>query len=206
MNYLAVRSVCMRSLNRQRANLVFSSLYQSSRVLTPAEAARLERIFEKDGVLRWNADIVLGHCQIGVSLKRLLELIAAKHHPKTGAFEEMEIDVEQLLDMFKEEGYIVWINPKTKSAAVVLKTGATVEDSLKGWSHALLLARDMKFDMLGSDQKKQETREYLLKTMKRTLSKHNEAFPTYLDRLQEAGWDIDSAALETQPGTRIAVE
>ena len=206
MNYLAVRSVCMRSLNRQRTNLVFSSLYQSSRLLTPAEAAHLERIFEKDGVLRWNADIVLGHCQIGVSLRRLLELMATKYHPKTGSFEEMEIDIEQLFDIFKEQGYIVWVDPKTKSAAVVLKVGATVEDSLKGWSHALLLARDMNSDILGSDGKKQETREHLLKTMKRTLSKHNEAFPTYLTRLQEAGWDLDTAALETQPGTRLAVE
>ena len=132
--------------------------------------------------------------------------MATKYHPKTGSFEETEIDIEQLFDIFKDQGYIVWVDPKTKSAAVVLKVGATVEDSLKGWSHALLWARDIEIDTLGSDQKKQETREHVLKTMKRTLAKHNEAFPTYLTRLQEAGWDIDTAALETQPGTRLAVE
>ncbi|PWY76213.1 DUF647 domain protein [Aspergillus heteromorphus CBS 117.55] len=81
MNYAAVRSVQMTSLNRQRANIVFSTLLASDpdlssqfltihpdhehqkndthdqpswRTLTPAQVANQEKIFEIDGILRWS--------------------------------------------------------------------------------------------------------------------------------------------------------
>ncbi|KAI9039106.1 RUS1 family protein [Aspergillus affinis] len=83
LNYAAVRSVQMTSLNRQRTNIVFSTLFESdpdvdfkgfsdSRqvkqrqrgmgfdqtswlVLSPAEVTMQERIFETDGILRWSS-------------------------------------------------------------------------------------------------------------------------------------------------------
>ncbi|KAB8230700.1 RUS1 family protein [Aspergillus alliaceus] len=83
LNYAAVRSVQMTSLNRQRANIVFSTLLDSDpdldiddvnltlqahtkpkqtnvtqsksqwHIPTPGQVSKQEKIFEADGVLRW---------------------------------------------------------------------------------------------------------------------------------------------------------
>ncbi|THC89946.1 hypothetical protein EYZ11_010598 [Aspergillus tanneri] len=83
LNYAAVRSVQMTSLNKQRANIVFSALFDSDPgftidgfdsnyptegrekeiehvqakwcTLSPAEVAKRERIFEMDGRLKWTS-------------------------------------------------------------------------------------------------------------------------------------------------------
>jgi hypothetical protein len=87
LNYAAVRSVQMTSLNRQRANIVFSTLLDSDPDLhlknkhltqqapstlkqkeetqsqtkwhlpTPAQVARQEKIFEANGILKWFSPI-----------------------------------------------------------------------------------------------------------------------------------------------------
>ncbi|GCB22260.1 RUS1 family protein homolog [Aspergillus awamori] len=82
LNYAAVRSVQMTSLNRQRANIVFSTLLNTDpdltrllhpepskqqqtpaqhshqppswKTLTPAQVSKKEKIFETDGILRWS--------------------------------------------------------------------------------------------------------------------------------------------------------
>ncbi|KAE8348570.1 DUF647 domain protein [Aspergillus coremiiformis] len=87
LNYAAVRSVQMTSLNRQRANIVFSTLLGSDpglnlkyatlsqygplgskqniatktqdqwQVPTPAQVANQEKIFETDGILKWSSSV-----------------------------------------------------------------------------------------------------------------------------------------------------
>ncbi|TKA71199.1 hypothetical protein B0A49_06127 [Cryomyces minteri] len=65
-NHAAVRAVSMRTLNRQRANLVFSHLIEDDEVLTPEEVSKKERIFDWDGVVRWKGGQVIGHVKIGL--------------------------------------------------------------------------------------------------------------------------------------------
>ncbi|KAL2864597.1 RUS1 family protein [Aspergillus lucknowensis] len=102
LNYAAVRSVQMTTLNRQRTNIVFSSLLSSDpdftpftanqdqtqppktekpkhvQVLSPAQVSKQEHIFGASGFLEWysteesRAPEVLGQCQIGVSLRQFL--------------------------------------------------------------------------------------------------------------------------------------
>ncbi|QQK41702.1 RUS1 family protein-like protein [Penicillium digitatum] len=102
MNYAAVRAVRMTSLNRQRANIVFSALLASDKslalaleldldsttpappkknwtILTPAQVAEHERIFHRDGALQWTQHSGthtvthhLGSAQIGVSVSTFL--------------------------------------------------------------------------------------------------------------------------------------
>ncbi|KAK8228395.1 hypothetical protein HDK77DRAFT_431121 [Phyllosticta capitalensis] len=78
-NYMAVRSVSMRSLNRQRANVVLSHLLAHDKVLTPETvAAGHERIFElRDGVLRGAGREVLGWARLGVGLWEVLDVLPA---------------------------------------------------------------------------------------------------------------------------------
>ena len=204
MNYLAVRSVCMKTLNRQRTNIVFSKLYEENEAMTPVEAAKYERVFERDGVLRWAAKAVLGRCRIGVSMKTLLQMIAMKQHHNTGAFEDMEVDPGDLLNVFKDQKYLLWLDRSTKSAVVVLKTGATVDDQLKGWTHALLLAKHITKEPLQNVPEKQNGQR-LLEALEATLLIQEKTFSTHLQKLQQAGWDLKTAALETRPGNRIAL-
>lgn len=52
MNYLGVRSVCMTSLNRQRATILFEEHLKFGKVLTPEEVARRESIIFWKPVVR----------------------------------------------------------------------------------------------------------------------------------------------------------
>ncbi|KAK7555705.1 hypothetical protein IWX49DRAFT_80452 [Phyllosticta citricarpa] len=74
---MAVRSVSMRSLNRQRANVVLSHLLEADKVLSPLDVAqRHERVFEfRDGVLRGARREVLGWGRVGVGLGEVLAVL-----------------------------------------------------------------------------------------------------------------------------------
>jgi hypothetical protein len=113
-NYKAVRAVRMRTLNRQRANIVFSSYLQSLsdggpykemrklwpktgqrveredmkyQLPSPREVSIKERIFELDGVMRWHDSIIMGHCALGGPLKDILDIILpSARHPMTGSY------------------------------------------------------------------------------------------------------------------------
>ncbi|KAF7561552.1 hypothetical protein G7046_g2609 [Stylonectria norvegica] len=52
MNYLGVRCVCMNTLNRQRATILFEEYLKSGKVLTPAEVAHLEAIVYYTPIVR----------------------------------------------------------------------------------------------------------------------------------------------------------
>jgi len=113
-NYKAVRAVRMRTLNRQRANIVFSSYLQSlsdggpykemrkywpktgqrveredmkCQLPSPREVSIKERIFELDGVMRWHGSIIMGHCVLGVPLKDILDTILhSTRYPTAGSY------------------------------------------------------------------------------------------------------------------------
>jgi hypothetical protein len=113
-NYRAVRAVRMRTLNRQRANIVFSSYLQSLhdevqfpkgpklslqkgqrvehvgieyKLPSPKEVSLNERIFELDGVLRWHGSAVMGYCALGVPLIDILNTLPlSARHPTTGSY------------------------------------------------------------------------------------------------------------------------
>ncbi|KAL1968860.1 hypothetical protein VTN77DRAFT_1221 [Rasamsonia byssochlamydoides] len=207
-NYRAVRAVQMTSLNRQRANIVFSTLLSSDpkldlverqfrheeeddknekrdrdstistsgstkpcrRVLRPDEVASLERIFERDGVLRWisssssetpqqswwSTSAKLGYCRIGVSLRELLSLL--QEPPPSSLFsmsrpaasintDSSLLLLRRLTELFASEAYLLFFSSaRTRTAtnlraAIILKQGCTPVLQLKAWAHALLAAR-----------------------------------------------------------------
>lgn len=204
MNYAAVRSVSMRSLNRQRANIVFAHLLSFDKLLSPQEVSKRERIFERSGVFRSDDDHVVGYGRIGVSLETLLGRGLGRSHRRTRSVHlEATKQLPKLLDTFEKELYILWFDQNTSTAYMTLKEGATVRTQLRAWLHGLLLAREQaerrnrsissaKFDMLQS--------------LAETLARTSKLFDEYEHRLIRAGWDVDIAALETRSGTRIRVQ
>ncbi|KAI0423985.1 vitamin B6 photo-protection and homoeostasis-domain-containing protein [Xylaria sp. FL1042] len=106
-NYQAVRSVQMRTLNKQRATMVITEFLRSGRVLRPGQVAVKERI------LHWKAP----------------NIDYARKHPVAG-----EITITDLLT-FQHNQYMI-VNGR-KGQKIYLKQGATTIDSLEAWITAL---------------------------------------------------------------------
>jgi Vitamin B6 photo-protection and homoeostasis len=202
-NYAAVRSVTMRTLNRQRANVVFSALMADDEALTPEGAAKQEFIFEKDGTLRWQGIKRLGTCHIGLAFGDLLLAIGSEVSPRTGSFKQLSVSLASLLEVFSAEDYILWFNPANQTARIALKDRSTTVSQLKAWSHALRVAQACSE---ATTRKVNLDAQATLMILKDTLRMHNETFDKYLKRLEDAGWNTSIAVLETRLGRRIRVE
>lgn len=233
-NYRAVRAVQMTSLNRQRANIVFSTLFETDdggwqttttpttttkerrnqeaddefRVPRPDEVAAHERIFERDGILRWtsigshssSSSRTLGWCRIGTSLQELVSLLRRND----GSLPALR----ELTDLFESESYLLFFSSSKRAgsgkAIVVLKHGCTPAHQVKAWAHALLAARVL---LLGREEDGPEDERTILSVVEQTLTFLNAdaRFDRYVTRLARAGWALDVAALETTPGRRIRI-
>lgn len=227
MNYWAVRAVAMTSLNRQRACIVFSSLLGSGgpRVLSPREVSHQERVFERDGVLRCvetrggvvgrstSKDDIVGYCRIGVSMQMLLSRINASQRTQSGAFDKLPIKITDLLNVFAGEGYILWLpEPSgstlhTQEVLIVLKKDCTPLDQLKAWMHAWVLVQMQEPSQLDLDTQHPDkhTTSPQVNKLKASLAITRQAFRLHAPALREAGWNLDTAALETRAGVRAVI-
>jgi hypothetical protein len=203
-NYAAVKAVSMRCLNRQRANIVFGSILQDGKVLTPLEVSQRERIFERDGVLRWVNGSIIGHCKIGVSLETLLSRMGQRH-TRTGSLELQTIKLSEVMEIFVNEAYILWFVDNDDETMVVLKEGCTPIDQLKAWAHALLLAQKLRGHMTTHKPAEDDSisTNKRLALMRCTLEEANDNVMKETAGLEEKGWDLSIAALETRAGIRI---
>ncbi|KNG79957.1 hypothetical protein ANOM_011770, partial [Aspergillus nomiae NRRL 13137] len=203
LNYAAVRSVQMTSMNRQRANIVFSTLLESDtdldianfhptdrahstpkhnratqwQIPTPAQVSKQERVFETDGILRWfsapSTQHRVGTCRIGVSLEQFL----APSATRTGSGSlKTSTPMSHLSSLFSSEDYLLFLHRNRQSwdARILLKTSSTTQSQLKAWMHALLAAR-----VLCSSAEKKRTQdstevEYITYTISETLTFLNE--------------------------------
>jgi len=201
-NYVAVKSVSMSSLNRQRANIVLSSLLHDGRILSPAEVSARERIFERDGALRWLDDSILGHCSIGVSVGTMLSHLG-RRHKRSGSLDLQGIHLSDLVRLYQDEAYVLWSHGS--DAVILLKQDCAPVDQLKAWAQALLLARK---EIMGRQPKdvEHDTSGGRLAELRFALEEAQKLFRKYETKLREAGWDLDVAVLETRPGVRIQIE
>lgn len=185
MNHAAVRAVTMRSLNRQRATILFSHLQAHGSVLTPGQVSVKERIFEHDGVVRDANDKILGNCKIGVSSMELLEKLARVPPNK----QSMRVSTEEMVKLsseFEHEAYVILtLNEPVRQAYVLSKTNSTARTQLKAWYHAVVALHS---------QAGQGPRVPA------------EIWAPIETKLQDAGWDLDVAALETRPACRVSWE
>ncbi|KAK1138910.1 hypothetical protein N8T08_001699 [Aspergillus melleus] len=234
LNYAAVRSVQMTSLNRQRTNIVFSTLFESDPdvdirsfsnshqvkerqkgisfdqtswlILSPAEVAKQERIFETDGILRWSSIRSLstsriGFCRIGLSVQQFLA--SSSSYASSGSL-KTHLPVSRLSSLFKEESYILMLHytNQTCYADILLKNTSTVQAQFKAWAHALLAVRVLSTSLKGDSAISIDRIFDILSTTLSFLN-DNERFDQYLQALTHVGWDVSLGALETKSGRRI---
>jgi hypothetical protein len=221
MNHAAVRAVKMRSLNRQRANILFSNLVEHNRVLTPQDVSEREQIFERrgGGVFRWDSDAVLGYCNFGVSLQNLLRsLPQSRQDETTRSLRLGTVDLSALTQLFRNQQYILWCQTATPrwydapgpqlKVLVVLKQGVSPESQLRAWYHALLLARRISLQSRGSNSAValEPLPKEMLFHVASTLELATTTFDSYARRLRAVGWELDIPVLETRSGSRIFCE
>jgi hypothetical protein len=213
-NRLAVRSVSMRTLNRQRTNLLYSSLAQShdNVPLTPSALSVTERIFERPGGILRLQGRKIGWATIGARIDELVKCIAecGRGHQgqvqttSTGAIKMPEdISVEDILRLYSEDQYLLWWSVSRERAVIVLKQGCRTEDQIRAWIQALMIARsaaEKKWRL----QEAVEPQE-LMTEMANVLQNLRKIWPDFASSLRAAGWDLETGALETGDAYRAAL-
>ncbi|KAH8730137.1 vitamin B6 photo-protection and homoeostasis-domain-containing protein [Phaeosphaeriaceae sp. PMI808] len=205
-NYSAVRAVSMRCLNRQRANIVISNILQHGVLLSPADVSQRERVFEKDGVLRWADDAILGHCRIGVPLDLLLSRMGQRYK-HTGSLSLRNVNMSELMDVFANEAYILWYADTDDEVLIALKEGCTPLDQLKAWAHALVLSHRVRSKVPDSELESSDAgpEQRRLAEIRQTSEEASELFAKYTTVLEQKGWDTNVAVLEVRAGIRAQI-
>ena len=207
-NRRAVRAVSMRTFNRQRATLVYHQLKRGV-VPKPEDISQDERIFEQDGVLRGANNNVVGCCTFG-SIKTFFQSQAFQKRSSTGAMSVDATWLSQVLSAFENGAYILSCTPRTRhfDYQIVVKKGASTEDCLTAWWHALTFA-EAEMSLRGHKPASEmyystAGREKLLTLLRDDTA--SQLLLKYATALREAGWDLDVGALETRSSVRISID
>ncbi|KAF1355257.1 vitamin B6 photo-protection and homoeostasis-domain-containing protein [Delphinella strobiligena] len=188
MNHAAVRAVVMRSLNRQRATIVFSHFVAHGVILSPDQVSIRERIFERDGVIRDAKDTILGYCKMGISLRELLTM-TGRTSARGQSMHIPRDELSDLLSRFEDEEFIVYAPDRTnRTAYILLKKHSNARTQLKAFYYALLVVHEMAYREAGE----------------RKREKAEAAWASIEQSLLLAGWDLDTE-METQLGHRISL-
>ena len=191
MNHAAVRAVSMHTINRQRANILFSTYLDHGEVLSPEQVSGEERIFELDGVLRWEGSTPFAKARIGVSLRTMLSSMALPH-AATGSTSDADWRLTKLFKLFACEQYLLWYDVRRQVAYIVLKSEATPSDSLKAWTQALVVAHRIHINgpyATGAQD------DWIFEMLETTLVDLSKQWKQLIERLVTVGWDVDVSNL-----------
>lgn len=109
------------------------------------------------------------------------------------------------MQIFAGEKYILCFStlsqrPSTyQEYSICLAKGSIASDHLKAWVHAIELAY-----MINETGPLQVHSARSLELLKESLQKVNDIFPSLLQELRKAGWDVESPALLTRSSYRIS--
>ncbi|KAK5651577.1 hypothetical protein OQA88_11850 [Cercophora sp. LCS_1] len=181
MNYWAVRSVRMRSLNRQRATMVFREWLDTGKVLTPDQVALRESILWKGKGLTSKSGDYTGYCEFAT--------YGEIRGWRPRGYHRYE---------FEADGYFlgVWHRGGNFIMRIALKEG--VKNPLGPWfdavNHAYHFDSALK-DGLESHYENEMPRGYVSEDQKNTI----------FAALRTTGWDLEVNALETRLPIRVRV-
>ena len=179
LNYLAVRSVVLRTLNKQRASILWTSFKAPSgalnaSTLSPANVASKEILFGAPSSIR---DAFtgrrIGQCNLGMSFRSITYQCPAEH-------------IASALHVFDGERYVLFIaggndhGLRPVTISVSFKDGYRSMDQLQAWIHAIEVARRLHDRGDNADP---------AEVLRSTLSAIREALPGFVQSLVEAGWE-----------------
>lgn len=164
----------------------------------PSYVSQQERIFERDGILRWISGESLGFAVVGIGLGDILKHLPVKKLGPSSLHAGTAF-LTELLEVFAHESYVLW--PAPGKMLIALKIGSTTGTQLKAWYHALVLARHIS---KGGPHTRGRS-EACVDDVRETLQRVSLEFGGLQSKLTSAGWDIDTAAVETAFRTRIKI-
>lgn len=195
-NYCAVRSVRLRGLNGNRANMIMGELVTRGSCPTVEDIGKREGVFQTGGQLRGLGRSIVGNVSIGVSLATLMKHMDGELRVNTGSIGTVSELPHRLFGLFQKEQYILWFDARKHDLTVALKDKATVDDQLKAWCHAvrmsIMCSRVERYDDGTA-----------ITDLENTLRTNNTSWPTFRDLMEQAGWDMTSSMLETSPSIRL---
>lgn len=194
----------MQNLNRQRANIVLSTFFDSGTVLRPDEVSNQERIFEWDGVLRWKGSAPMAKAKIGGPLQEMISSIGPTHRITGASREAGSVLLFRLFQIYAKEEYLLWYSLSDRTVYLVLKEQISVRSQLKAWAQALVLAHRLSAQQ--GQQLTTKATEKVLESVESSLLEVSDCWPACMERLKAAGWDLDIASLETASGSRIKLD
>jgi hypothetical protein len=195
MNYLGVRSVCMDTLNRQRATIVFTEYLRTGKVLSPTEVAA------REDIIIWEPTMRNQHGQ------DVAQLEFAQSYPQALTSHSARREFT-MADGQKHTKFISThaIGQPTRIKILLLE-GAGPKDAIGAWFSAMEMAWLM-------DVKKGYTAELETMFSKSSsfdkadgLAKYNvRSYNAELwEGLAEKGWDLSTQVLETGAPLRLRI-
>ena len=176
---------------------MLSHALEGGKIPTPATVSLQERIFERDGVLRWKGSTPFAKARIGISLHELLSALAPAHRA-TGAIRDSKAILQSLIQIHQKEHFLLWYCNLQKTAYIVLKQEASATTNLKAWAVGLSVAHRL----TGIDATSATTDEILL-VITTELEKTSARWDDCIRHIEAAGWDTGIASLETSSGRRV---
>ena len=215
MNARAVRAVRLRTLNRQRAGLVFGALFAGKRTISPDDVYAEERIFERDGVVRDVKGSIIGWARIGVSLEVMVQQMQQQRQTNTtvqpgktqrgSSFQQPSQDFEDnpmasIIDLFSQSNYILFPDRSRQTILISLAENASPTQQLQSWAHTILVLQ--RFSMLSTTDRQSVPDNRVWEIIQSTKHVLDARWDDDVATLRAAGWDLDIASLETRSGSR----
>ncbi|GJJ10656.1 hypothetical protein Clacol_004883 [Clathrus columnatus] len=187
-NYLAVRSVTMLALNRQRATIVYSNFRATRSILDPIQTSKKEYVFARGGKLHDSMGGYIGQCKVEKSIQRLL-------------LDDTTV-IPQLLHILSREKYILsfMVHSGTAQLQICLRDDATSADHLKAWIHATELAHRV-------EERKTVycSNKDMLDMIDEVYQNISEIFPVFFEGLKTKGWDVGCDFILTKQVNRFRI-
>ncbi|KAK1239943.1 hypothetical protein MKX08_007385 [Trichoderma sp. CBMAI-0020] len=202
-NYLGVRSVCMTTLNRQRATMVFEEFLRSGKVLTP------EQVAERENIIFWNPIMRNLHG------KKVVQVEFAENYSHAMSCSDPH-DKLIIIDGINHTRFICSRVPgRVTPIKLLLWVGAQPIDAIRAWFAAMEVAWLMddngaytqKLDQMFCDAGIEGNgRKFSLAGKDRDsdfVPKFNS--PDLWAKLAEQGWDVETQSLETRAPVRLQI-
>ncbi|KZT24157.1 hypothetical protein NEOLEDRAFT_1067998 [Neolentinus lepideus HHB14362 ss-1] len=196
-NYVAVRAVAMHTLNCQRTShawLMFHKAYnlvKSTRAPSPEQISSLERILVYSGAIRNNDDSkVIGFATFESSFSRFLP-------PRSSQEISSQERLNATIALHREQRYLILTDAPNTSVflkiRIFLKDGYGPLDKLRAWVHAV---------EIGSRWRTGVSAAQVIESAYRIV---DDAFPIFVEKMKEAGWNVDEGLLSAGPSGTISI-
>lgn len=194
VNYLGVRSVCMNTLNRQRATILFTEFLSTNKLLTPAEVAARESVIFWSPVLK---------NQRGEEVARVEFAESYSHALNCGGGGLSKVFV---LDGQGHTHFIPRYGPYPLTPIRMLLWSGGESDTraaIAAWFKAVDMAWSMK---RGADFSAKQFHVFNESDPKDTAGPSTWDWALLCDRLERRGWDLSTQAFETTAPVRLTAQ